>query len=80
MPRAKRQANAEELGVFEKCEQCGAPVVRDPSQPPLCAGCAPVSPAAAAIYKVLAVCHARRGTLPLAPEVRRVLPRAVNHG
>lgn len=52
-------AMAAQSGV-EGCERCSARIIRDPQQPRLCAGCAPPSDAAGAIYKVLAAHYARR--------------------
>jgi hypothetical protein len=46
----------------ETCERCTARIVRDPLQPPLCAGCAPPSDVARAIYKALAAHYANRST------------------
>lgn len=55
----------------ERCERCNTPVVRDPSQPCLCAGCAPRTRIAEAVHKTVAAMHAKRGSVSTLPEVRR---------
>lgn len=55
----------------ETCERCKAPVIRDPSQPCLCASCAPHTLIRDAVHKALAAMHAGRGSVPTQPEVRR---------
>lgn len=55
----------------ERCARCSAPVIRDPSQPCLCASCAPRTRIAEAVHKTVAAMHAKRGSVSTLPEVRR---------
>lgn len=55
----------------ERCESCRAPLVRDPSQPCLCARCAPPTLLSEAIHRAVAAMHAKRGSVPTLPEGRR---------
>jgi hypothetical protein len=59
----------------DRCEKCGAMLVRNPEQPRICAACTPTSPAEHALRRALAALHAKRGTLSLQPAVRLAVSR-----